>query len=442
MEEKNSNFFRDFLIVVLSSIIAITCVIVANNYGLIKLYSINSPASSSQAETETTLTISDVAKKGIACSVSVYLMDSTGSYFTSAGSGVILKYDAEEKSAYVITNDHVIASSYSGGIYVYYLNSYYNATLIGTDPENDIAVLSFKVFFTPAVAEIGRSLTDLVVGEQVVAVGNAAALDYTVTDGIISNIGRKEDVSGIEKNYVQTSAVINAGNSGGGLFDLEGKLIAINTMGLSNYDDINFSLPLRFDSSIEINNTVYNRAKRDAITSFNCLIEKHKELVDAEVQNTVGYIDGQKYVGAKFEFLTKASAGSVSKYVYVSDIYSYFDLETSSYQWQTPIRATETDTTNYLIDTISKVEYSIDGGTTWIVGIVESSTSNTIVFLSGNTFSSIELMNFVNKQTMGTLLRFTVQTKNYNNLTGALTNVGTAKTTTAKVSQYQFEYAS
>lgn len=436
MEEKNTNLLRDFLLIVLSVIIAMTCFVVANNYGL---FAKNQNAATS-TDGGSELTVAQVAEKAIVSSVSVYVTDKTKHYYESAGSGVILKYNSTSGEAFVITNDHVIAESVEGGVNVYYLDRYYQATLVGTDPHNDIAVLSFTPGFAPVVAQISRSMMDLKVGERVVAVGNAAALDYTVTDGLISFVGRKEDYSGIEKNYVQTSAVVNAGNSGGGLFDMQGNLIAINTMGLSNYDDLNFSLPILFDSTVSVTNTNYDESHRDAITSFNCLIKKHNELVASEAENKVGYIEGQRYIGAKFETLTKADGGTITQYAYVSGIYDYFELEAGSYNWTGLRYASAIDYTNILLDTISKVEYSTDGGETWQQAVLEGETLFTSVALSGS-FTAVQLMDFVRKAPINTLLRFTVQTKAYNQVTGALSNSGFSKTTIAKVSQYMFSFA-
>ena len=457
MEEKN--VLKDFLIIILSAIIAITCVIVANNYGLIKLYSAEKTVVEQKAEIDETamqqlrneilqelsdkqqasaasgesVSTVDVAQKALACSVSVYITDSSVSYYKSAGSGVILKYDSVSKTAFVITNDHVVQGSVANGIHVSYLDNRYQATLIGTDPENDIAVLSFKPLEEPEVAQIGRSLSDLVVGERVVAVGNAAARDDTVTDGLISYIGREEDMGGIEKSYVQTSAVVNPGNSGGGLFDMNGKLIAINTMGLSSYDDLNFSLPMLYDSSVSLDNTNYNVNKRDAITSFNCLIEKHNELVASSSENTVGYIEGQNYIGAKFETWNLEVDGRLKTYTYVSDVYENFELENgSTYIWQEgPRYQSLLSNITILIDSISKVEYSMDNGANCTKAT--SLTSN---------FTSVDVMDFVRSLEVGTLIRFTIQIKAYNQLSKNLSNYNSAQTVIARVTQYTFAYAS
>lgn len=442
MEEKSSNLIRDLLIVILSVIVSTTFAIAFDSYGLF-----GTANTKDETLKASELTVSQVAEKAIACSVSVLTKTSSSiNYYNTAGSGVILSYDEQTGTAYVISNDHVIANCVKDATVVYYLNKYYQATIIGTDPDNDISVIAFKPGFHPVVAEIGRCLTALNAGEQVVAVGNAAGLDYTVTDGIISFVGRAYDVYGVSKNYVQTSAVINHGNSGGGLFDMQGKLIAINTLGIGNYDDLNFSLPMKFDGSVLDNNANYDTSRRDALTSFNCLVESHKKLVAEENTNLVGYISGQKYIGARFESLTQTTLlGTLLKTAYVSNVYSYFNLEgnpTEAQKWAAPKYAATDDTKNYLIDTVDNVRYSTDNGTTWQIAFVESSdTPGTVVYLANANFSAIDIANFVSKQSIGTLLEFSITTLKYNSETGAISNTTTNKTIRAKVSQYQFKYA-
>ena len=147
---------------------------------------------------------------------------------TSAGSGVII-----DASGYILTNYHVVAQSQN--LKVTFANgTTSNATLVGGDSSNDIAVI--KVSGTmPAVAHFGDSST-ISPGETVIAIGNALGdLQNTVTEGIVSALGRTlpngNDVSGQEMlmNLIQTDAAINHGNSGGPLVDLSGNVIGINT---------------------------------------------------------------------------------------------------------------------------------------------------------------------------------------------------------------------
>jgi len=138
-----------------------------------------------------------------------------------------------DASGYILTNYHVVAQSQN--LKVTFANgTTSNATLVGGDSSNDIAVI--KVSGTmPAVAHFGDSST-ISPGETVIAIGNALGdLQNTVTEGIVSALGRTlpngNDVSGQEMlmNLIQTDAAINHGNSGGPLVDLSGNVIGINT---------------------------------------------------------------------------------------------------------------------------------------------------------------------------------------------------------------------
>lgn len=139
----------------------------------------------------------------------------------SMGSGFIVSADG-----YVLTNNHVVENADE---IVVRLNDRRElpATLIGTDPRSDIAVLKIENGDDLPVVKTGRS-KDLKVGEWVFAIGSPFGFDYTVTAGIISALGRSLP----SENYIpfiQTDVAINPGNSGGPLFNLDGEVIGINS---------------------------------------------------------------------------------------------------------------------------------------------------------------------------------------------------------------------
>jgi Do/DeqQ family serine protease len=159
----------------------------------------------------------------------------------SSGSGVIFTSDG-----YIITNNHVVASAER--IEVNYNKRVYPATLIGTDPSSDLAVIKINESDLPAVS-LGSS-KNVNVGEWVVAVGNPFSLASTVTAGIVSAKGRRigilEDKFPLE-SFIQTDAAINPGNSGGALVNKSGELIGINTAILSrtgSYTGYAFAVPV------------------------------------------------------------------------------------------------------------------------------------------------------------------------------------------------------
>ena len=142
----------------------------------------------------------------------------------SAGSGFII-----DKSGLIVTNNHVVDNGKKITVKLPDGRSFI-ATLVGTDPATDIAVLRIKSDKPLPTVAFGddRSLR---VGDWVVAVGNPFGLSNSVTAGIVSSLGR--DVGGNPYNYndfIQIDAPINRGNSGGPTFDLRGQVIGMNSM--------------------------------------------------------------------------------------------------------------------------------------------------------------------------------------------------------------------
>lgn len=158
---------------------------------------------------------------------------------TGIGSGVIVSRDG-----LILTNHHVVGEADEFEV-VLQSGSRYSGTLVGTDPETDLAVISIEASDLPAIS-LGNS-DDLKVGQWVLAVGSPFALSQTVTQGIISYIGRSDVGLAAYENYIQTDAAINPGNSGGALVDLDGRLVGINTAIATRnggYQGIGFAIPV------------------------------------------------------------------------------------------------------------------------------------------------------------------------------------------------------
>ncbi len=147
---------------------------------------------------------------------------------TAEGSGVILTADGD-----VLTNNHVVAGS-TGNIEVTLSDgSQHPATVVGTSPSYDLAVLKLQGVSGLTPATLGQS-SSVQVGEQVVAIGSPQGLTGTVTSGIVSALNRTVQVQGetgaaVVYNGLQTDAPINQGNSGGPLVNLDGQVIGINS---------------------------------------------------------------------------------------------------------------------------------------------------------------------------------------------------------------------
>lgn len=137
------------------------------------------------------------------------------------GSGVIVSADG-----YLLTNNHVVEGA--DGITVRLSDGReVSATLVGADPETDVAVLKINADRLPVIT-LG-SLSQLHVGDAVLAIGNPFNVGQTVTSGIVSALGRSGLGLSTFENFIQTDAAINPGNSGGALVDASGNLVGINT---------------------------------------------------------------------------------------------------------------------------------------------------------------------------------------------------------------------
>ncbi|MBN2608572.1 MAG: Do family serine endopeptidase [Candidatus Fermentibacteraceae bacterium] len=164
---------------------------------------------------------------------------------TGIGSGVIVSPDGM-----ILTNHHVVGEADEFEV-VLQNGLRYSGQLVGTDPETDLALISIDTSGLPAI-EMGDS-DDLRVGQWVLAVGSPFALSQTVTQGIISYIGRSDVGLAAFEDYIQTDAAINPGNSGGALVDLDGKLVGINTAIATRnggYQGIGFAIPVNVAVSV------------------------------------------------------------------------------------------------------------------------------------------------------------------------------------------------
>ena len=157
------------------------------------------------------------------------------------GSGVIIN-----DKGYIVTNNHVIDNADEVEVTLYN-NQSYKATVIGTDPTTDLALLQIKADNLKTMSLVNSD--DVEVGEWVLAVGNPLGLNSTVTAGIVSakarNIHINADKFAVE-SFIQTDAAINPGNSGGALVNLDGNLVGINTAIASTtgtYTGYGFAVP-------------------------------------------------------------------------------------------------------------------------------------------------------------------------------------------------------
>jgi serine protease Do len=163
----------------------------------------------------------------------------------SLGSGVIVSGDG-----YIVTNAHVIAGA--EGIEVLLADDKrYSATVVGSDPKSDLAVIRIDARDLPALPW-GDS-DRLAVGQYVLAIGNPFGLNQTVTLGIVSAVGRANVGIAEYEDFIQTDAAINPGNSGGALVNVRGELVGINTAILSRsggHLGIGFAVPSKMARAV------------------------------------------------------------------------------------------------------------------------------------------------------------------------------------------------
>jgi len=199
-----------------------------------------------------------------------------------SGSGSII-----DSRGYVLTNYHVVKGTYK--LFVNMADgTQYEATLVGADSQNDLAVLKFSppagIKLLPVPFGTSKGLK---VGQKVLAIGNPFGLERTLTQGIISGLGRpiQNDETTVLQNMIQTDASINPGNSGGPLLNTRGEMIGINTMIYSPSGGsvgIGFAIPV--DTAVRIvPDLIKERRDRrgwidmDAIQLFPALVSYMKQ---------------------------------------------------------------------------------------------------------------------------------------------------------------------
>jgi serine protease Do len=176
----------------------------------------------------------------------------------SLGSGFVFSSDG-----YIVTNNHVIEGADSIKVNLQTGKNgdpSYDAEVIGTDKETDLALLKIKADKPLPYLAFGDS-DALKVGQWVMAIGNPFGLDHTVTAGIVSAKGRTIG-AGPYDNFIQTDASINPGNSGGPLINLDGQVIGINTAIVASGQGIGFAIPSRLAKQVIEQLKEYKSVKR------------------------------------------------------------------------------------------------------------------------------------------------------------------------------------
>lgn len=247
--------------------------------------STDSSASVKQANTGNAKDLSDVSAIAKEAMPSIVAITNTGtvSYQTfwglqereseSCGSGVIIKSD--EKYLYIVTNNHVVADADTLTVQ-FSDNETVSCEVKGTDEADDLAVVKVNLdsikqetLDTIRIAAIADS-EELEVGQGVIAIGNALGYGQSVTNGIVSALGRTVTVQDsqtgqtiVNNNMIQTNAAINPGNSGGALLNANGELIGINSVKYADTDVEGFGYAIPVSDAMPIVEQLITREKVD-----------------------------------------------------------------------------------------------------------------------------------------------------------------------------------
>ncbi len=190
----------------------------------------------------------------------------------ASGSGIIISEDG-----YILTNNHIVATSSSESYYevseatkvsvtLFNDEEQYEAKIIGKDEQTDLAVIKIEKSGL-SKAEFADS-DNIKVGEFAMAVGNPLGMQSSITCGVISAVNREvTDSDGKKFTLIQTDAAINSGNSGGALVNSEGKVIGINTLKLSGtgIEGMGFAIPINSTTDITSQLIQYSKVKRPYI---------------------------------------------------------------------------------------------------------------------------------------------------------------------------------
>lgn len=285
---------------------AIPAVSVSTNAEKLSTASGSDEGSDDTASGGTAYSVSQIAKQ---CSSSVVAITTKGisevqtlfgtyqQESQGSGSGVIVsKTDTE---LLIVTNYHVVEGAEE--LTVCFNDSQeaiYSAQVKGTDPDNDLAVVSILLSDISAedlesisIATIGDS-ESLQVGDGVVAIGNALGLGQSVTSGVVSALDREVTVEGTTATLLQTDAAINPGNSGGALFNRKGELIGINSAkyGGEQVEGMGFAIPMATAQPI-IEDLMSQETRTKLTENYGCLNITGQD-VSAEAVQMYGVPEG------------------------------------------------------------------------------------------------------------------------------------------------------
>ncbi|WP_290773009.1 trypsin-like peptidase domain-containing protein [Anaerofustis sp.] len=334
MEDKNDNIYKSnkkrrtavFVVIVAAMMITSTSLGFIGGMAANKVFSSNKaqgvtstdiPVATTSSSDDGTMNVSNVVKSAKSSVVSIECeskSSSEGYIFgrgedssvtKSAGSGVIIT-----SNGYIATNNHVVDGAEKITVKTSD-NKSYTAKLIGKDEQTDLAVLKIDARNLNN-ATFGKS-SSLEVGDEVVAIGNPLGeLSGTVTNGIVSALNREVTIENETMSLIQTNASINAGNSGGGLFDKNGLLVGIVNAKASgtNVEGLGFAIPVDTAKSVIEQIMDYGYVK-GRVTSGLTLID----ILDSSTAMKYGVNELGVYIYSVNEGSNAEKAGLKSGYI-------------------------------------------------------------------------------------------------------------------------------
>lgn len=311
--------------------------------------------------TEQATTTTNVAKQNLHSVVGITTNTILRDFFNqeveagALGSGFIV-----DKSGYIVTNDHVIASAksrggYSGGVdYADDISVLLDdgtklpAKVVWSDSTLDLAILKVDTDRELTPVKLGDS-EKLTIGEPAIAIGNPLSIDFhgTVTAGVVSGLNRTVPVaSGFDISLIQTDASINQGNSGGPLFNSKGEVIGINTLKISKGEGLGFSIPINIIKPILAQIEKNGTYEKPTLGISSVSIEYYEQ-----VMQTKAPVDKGAYITHVYENSSAEKAGLKINDIIVKmgdvDIEDISDIQKEMY--------------NYKIGDEVNIEYYRDG---------------------------------------------------------------------------------
>ncbi|MEI3520352.1 MAG: trypsin-like peptidase domain-containing protein [Anaerosacchariphilus sp.] len=294
----------------------------------------NSSANAAGTDTDSIASVSAIAEAAMPSLVAITnksvqemqsMFGQTQAYESeSSGSGIIIgKTDTE---LLMVTNNHVVSGAQDLSV-GFVDESVAEAAVKGTDADHDIAVIAVKLsdlsedtLSAIKVIEIGSS-SNLEVGEQVVAIGNALGYGQSVTTGIVSALNREVTIDNTANTLIQTDAAINPGNSGGALLNMSGQLVGINSAKYSDtsVEGMGYAIPV--DDVVDIIENLMNRQVRTEKAA-----EGERGFLGISGQDVTSEVS-QAYDMPKGVYITSVETGSAAEQVGLQkgDIITKFD---------------------------------------------------------------------------------------------------------------------